>query len=146
MRSPASILPTYSRQATALPPLLLISSTTSWAGPASPPLPSIFTPGSTTTTLAPWAAMSMAMPLPMPRPEPVTIAVLPSSHPPGISFPFSSEAAHGHARDNRAATRGVNPLAAHRQGDFGAARGGLEADFVLGPVVIVVGRAGLRPD
>src|SRR3954451_12719206 len=85
MRSPASIVPTASSEATASPPADLISSTTSWAGPASLPLPSMLTPRSTTTTLAPSAANSIAVPRPIPRPEPVTTAVLPSSQPSGIT-------------------------------------------------------------
>ena len=74
--SPPAMVATDSRQATPSPPSALISSTTCWAKDESAPVPSTLTPGSTTTTLAPWAAISLATPRPMPRPEPVMIATL----------------------------------------------------------------------
>ena len=46
--------------ATAVPPMAVISSTTCWAGPASPPLPSWAPPRSLTTTFAPSSAISRA--------------------------------------------------------------------------------------
>ena len=64
---------TSSPLATASPPMVRISSTTSPAGPVEPPVPSTSAPRSLTTTLAPWRANSMAWPRPMPRPAPVTI-------------------------------------------------------------------------
>src|SRR4029079_11729110 len=68
--------PMESVEAMAWPPFFLISSTTCWAGPASPPEPSSAAPTSLTSTLAPSWAISMAMARPMPRPAPVTMATL----------------------------------------------------------------------
>jgi len=65
--------------ATAVPPLFLISSTTSSAGDALEPEPSAATPGSLTTTLAPSEAHNSAISRPMPRPAPVTMMDFPSS-------------------------------------------------------------------
>ena len=65
--------------AIALPPASVISVTTSAAGPASCPDPSISAPRSLTTTAAPSLASSVATDLPIPRPAPVTIATRPSS-------------------------------------------------------------------
>src|SRR5580698_2726220 len=70
---------TVSKFATAVPPRLRISSTTSSAGEALVPEPSAAPPGSLTTTLAPSAAQSRAISRPMPRPAPVTMMDLPSS-------------------------------------------------------------------
>ncbi|SKV20976.1 Uncharacterised protein [Mycobacteroides abscessus subsp. abscessus] len=67
--------------ATALPPAAVISSTTSCAGPASEPEPSLAPPRSLTTTEAPSLAKSRACSRPMPRPAPVMTATRPSSCP-----------------------------------------------------------------
>ena len=75
--SPPAMLVTDSKQATAVPPAPVISTTTCWATDWSAPVPSTLTPGSTTTTLAPSSAIILATPRPMPRPEPVTMATLP---------------------------------------------------------------------
>ncbi len=63
------------------PPALVISPTTSAAGPASAFSPSAETPKSLTTTAAPSRAQSKAISRPMPRPAPVTATTLPSSMP-----------------------------------------------------------------
>jgi len=68
--------------ATALPPARSISATISSAGALSPPpSPPPPTPGSLTTTRAPYAAISFATSAPTPRPDPVQIATRPSSMP-----------------------------------------------------------------
>src|SRR3984957_2983273 len=68
--------------ATAFPPAASISATTSAAGPApSPAVPSRLTPGSLTTTEAPWADSARQWPRPMPRPPPVTRTTRPDSAP-----------------------------------------------------------------
>jgi hypothetical protein len=71
-RSPKPSAVTLPAQTTALPPALVISSTTALAGSVSRSL---------TTTLAPSAASFSAIERPIPRPEPLTMAVLPSSFP-----------------------------------------------------------------
>src|SRR4051812_48042070 len=67
--------------ATASPPAARTSSTTSWAGPASEPVPSLAAPTSLTTTFAPSRAKSSACSRPMPRPAPVMTVTRPSSAP-----------------------------------------------------------------
>src|SRR5262245_19812978 len=73
---------TLSPLATAAPPALRISATTSSATLVSAPSPSAEPPRSLTTTLPPSLAASVAISLPMPRPAPVTTTTLPSRHPP----------------------------------------------------------------
>ena len=73
--------------ATASPPRAWISSTTSWAGPASAPVPSIVPPRSLTTILAPWAASISECSRPMPRPAPVTMHTRPSHSPTMVRTP-----------------------------------------------------------
>src|ERR1700733_7918197 len=68
-------------EAIASPPALLISLTTSCAGPSSWPAPSRLAPISQTTTLAPSFAIRSAMPRPTPRAAPVTMATLPETMP-----------------------------------------------------------------
>ncbi len=67
--------------ATARPPNSAISSTTSWAGPTSPPSPTWLPPRSLTTTLTPSRAINSACSRPTPRPAPVTMTTRPSSTP-----------------------------------------------------------------
>jgi hypothetical protein len=69
---------TLSVLATAWPPFLVMSSTTSAAGPAEAPVPSSAPPRSFTTTFAPLSASSSACERPRPCPAPVTIATLSS--------------------------------------------------------------------
>src|SRR5579864_6711042 len=78
MAAPPSGVATELVSGTASPPAATISSTTRWAGPASPPSPDTEPPTSLTTTLAPRAARSNAWARPRPPPAPVTIATLPS--------------------------------------------------------------------
>jgi hypothetical protein len=78
MASAPSGVATLSGLATASPPFLVISSTTSCAGPADAPTPERSPPRSLTTTLAPRAASSSACCRPSPCPAPVTIATRPS--------------------------------------------------------------------
>src|SRR5947209_3697532 len=77
----SSNLPTEPKLATASPPAALISSTVTCAGRWSPPSPAPPTPGSTTTILAPSAAISLATSAPTPRAAPVQIATRPSNMP-----------------------------------------------------------------
>ena len=72
---------------TASPPMALISSTTSWAGPVDAPVPSISPPRSLTTTLAPCSASIKACSRPMPRPAPVTMHTRPSHIPATAASP-----------------------------------------------------------
>ena len=67
--------------ASASPPMAVISSTTSCAGPELAPTPAPDVPRSFTTTLAPWRASSSACSRPRPRPAPVTMAMRPSQMP-----------------------------------------------------------------
>ena len=80
---------TSSPLATASPPMALISSTTSPAGPSDRPLPSTSAPRSLTTILAPWLANSMAWARPMPRPDPVMTTTRPSLMPAMVSDSLS---------------------------------------------------------
>src|SRR3984957_5580553 len=79
---------TSSSLATASPPMPLISSTTSPAGPVEEPEPSISPPRSLMTTLAPCRANSSACSRPMPRPAPVMTTTRPSQIPTFSSFVF----------------------------------------------------------
>src|SRR5438132_2928964 len=77
----SSNLATEPKLATASPPAALISSPVTCAGRWSPPSPAPPTPGSTTTILAPSAAISLATSAPTPRAAPVQIATRPSNMP-----------------------------------------------------------------
>src|SRR3984893_13182858 len=77
----SSNLVTEPKLATASPPAALISSALACAGRVSPPSPAPPTPGSTTTILAPSAAISLATSAPTPRAAPVQIATRPSNMP-----------------------------------------------------------------
>ena len=112
--------------AAASPPEPVISSTTSWAGPASAPVPSRAPPRSLTTTLAPCRASDRAYSRPSPRPAPVTMQTRPSHmrsslmdamdttygmgllHRPGVRRPVAM------GRGVRA--RGVRTARSHHQG------------------------------
>ncbi len=72
--SPPSGLATESCDATAAPPALSISATTSSATEVSAPSPRMVPPRSLTITAAPRRANSSAYKRPSPRPPPVTIA------------------------------------------------------------------------
>ena len=87
--------------AAAAPPAEVISLTTSWAGPVSPPEPSRLPPTSLTTTLAPWRASISAYSRPSPRPAPVTMQIRSTQSFSVISVTLPIDVQHRHIRTPR---------------------------------------------
>ena len=81
---PPSGVATDSVLAMAVPPVAVISRTTSSAGPASVPSPAMLPPGSLTMIFAPCDASRRAYARPSPLPPPVTTATRSSNLKSGI--------------------------------------------------------------